>query len=102
MFDQNNGYKLFSNSSASFSSISKSIIDFLNLFSYSKVNEFIQSLNLVHLIFSFEIYLFVVKMAFDVNRGVLFVLAMPTLGFSNDSLDDHIAKGDPNYIFRDK
>ena len=41
-------------------------------------------------------YSFVLKLAVDVNRPVLLVLTKSTLGFNNDSVDDVIAKFDPD------
>ena len=55
----------------------------------------IQARNLVHRIFSFDMYSFVIKIAMDVDRAVLLEITMPTLGFIKPIVEVPIADPDP-------
>ena len=89
---------LFSNSSDSLYSILFSTIDCFNNYSYDRVITFIQSLSLVHRIFNFDMYSFVIKTAIDVITAVLLVKKIPTLGLSLYNADIVIVEPDPNNI----
>ena len=57
-----------------------SILDCFKVFSNSSVITLIQSRNLVYLIFTFEMYSLVIKIAILVNRGVLDEITIPAPG----------------------
>ena len=81
-----------------FISFSLSIIDFFNVFSYNKVITFFQSHNFVYLIFNFDIYSLVIKLAILVNKAVELVKTTPILGFNNEIVEVPIADPDPTNI----
>ena len=70
------------------------MIDCFKKFSYSKVNTLIRSRNLVNVIFSFDLYSFVIKIAIDVNRAVLDDLIKPALGFNIATVLELIVEAD--------
>ena len=81
-----------------FSSIFSSTIKAFNVFSYNRVIILIESLNLVHLIFNFEISSFLIKIAIDVKKAVELITTIPMLRFINDIVEVVIAYPDPNKI----
>ena len=70
-------------------------MDCFDVFLDSKVITFIQPSDSVYLIFSFEIYSFVINIAIDVNRAVLLGVTIPTLESNSDKVLDVIADPDP-------
>ena len=66
-----------------------------NVFSYNKLITLIQSRNFVYLIFSFDIYSLVIKIAILVNKAVELIKTIPILGFTNDIVEVPIADPDP-------
>ena len=56
---------------------------------------FIQSLNLVYRIFTFDMYSFVIKIVTDVNGAVLDDIKRPALGFKIANVLNSIAEADP-------
>ena len=86
----------FFNSIASFSSILSSITDSFNFFSDSKVRTFDQSHIVVNLVYNFDLYSFVFKMAILINRVVGEVNKKPMLGLTRDKVEVVIADPEPN------
>ena len=82
-------------SNASFSSISLTIINCFNVFSYNKLNTFIQSFDFVCFDFKFEMYSFRNKIAIDVNKVVLDDITKPILGLMVDKAELVIVEADP-------
>ena len=55
----------------------------------------IQSRNLVCLVFDFEMYSFVIKIAILVNKAVLLEIIIPAAGLINPNVEELIADPDP-------
>ena len=70
-------------------------MDSSNVFSYNKVITSIQSRSFVYLIFNFDIYSFVIKIARDVSKAEEEVNTTPMLGFNYDIVEVPIADPDP-------
>ena len=80
-------------------------------FHIKKVITLIQSRNFVYLIFNFDIYSLVIKIAILVNKAVEEVNTILILGFDNDIVEVPIADPDPTnnsviinntfFLFRD-
>ena len=58
----------------------------------------IQSLSFVYLLFNFEIYSFVIKIAILVNRAVLLGIKIPAPGLIKPIVDEPTAETDPTSI----
>ena len=85
-------------SSASFSSIPLSITEFFSVFPLKRVVTLIQSDILVCLISNLDMYLFVLKLAIDVNRVVLDDITIPRLGLTIDRVQLVIVEAYPNNV----
>ena len=91
------------NSCASLSSIFLSIIDYFNVFPFNKLFIFIQCLNLVYGIVTFETYSWVISIATDVIRAELLTLGMMMRELTIDSIEDATVQTDSikfSVIFR--
>ena len=78
---QDNEKESFSIQKASLSSFLLSTIDVFKVSLDKNVITFIQSPNLVYLIFNFDMFSLLIKTAIPVNRDVLDGIILPKLGF---------------------
>ena len=80
---------------ASSSPIFLSSIDCFIVFSYSKLISFFQFLNLVHRVFNFEKYSFVIKVAIEVIRAELLAIGKAMVGLLFINVEHNTVEIDP-------